>query len=228
MTEQRQARRAAILEAARQMIAERGYEAVTVRDLAQICRVSVPTLYNQFGGKDQLLAAAIEEHFLFTLDGALIQQVAPGFERLLVIIDQCADQLLNVPGYHQRLLEAFASLASTLQIQERIAQGLTSAIAAELVTMAGKRQVLPWATPVQLASQMTTACIGAAVQWSAGIIADELLKAQMRYAMGLVVFGVVRGTARTRLETQIQAAQKQIDSAPILKPVAQRGKNGAS
>ncbi|MGI9327596.1 MAG: TetR/AcrR family transcriptional regulator [Pseudomonadales bacterium] len=228
MTEQRLARRAAILEAARQMIAERGYEAVTVRDLAEICRVSVPTLYNQFGGKDQLLAAAIEEHFLFALDGALIQQTAPGFERLLIIIDQCADQLLNVPRYHQRLLEAFASLTSTLQIQERIAQGLSSAIATELETMAGKRQVLPWTSPVQLAGQMTTACIGTAIQWSAGVIADELLKAQMRYALGLVVFGVARGAARTRLESQIQTAQEQIDAAPILKPVAQRGKNGAS
>ena len=60
MTEQRLARRAAILSTARELIAARGYESVTVRELAEICRVSVPTLYNQFGGKDQLLAEAIE------------------------------------------------------------------------------------------------------------------------------------------------------------------------
>ena len=46
MTENRLARRASMMETARQMIAEKGYESITVRELAAACRVSVPTLYN--------------------------------------------------------------------------------------------------------------------------------------------------------------------------------------
>lgn len=224
--DQRLARRAAILEAARRMIAERGYEAVKVRDLAEICGVSVPTLYNQFGGKDQLLAAAIEEHFRLALDSAPVARSTPGYQRLLTIVDQCAEQLLDVPGYHQRLLEAFASLASTLQIQERIARGLAAVIAEELATMAAARELVAWASPRQLAAQMTAACIGTAIQWGAGVIRDDLLKAHMRYALGLVVLGVVRGAAASRFETQIQAAQQQIDRASPATP-ARSGRTGA-
>ena len=207
VTEQRLARRAAILESARQMIAERGYDAVTVRDLAERCRVSVPTLYNQFGGKDQLLAAAIEDHFLLTQDTAFYRNSEPGFARLLVIIDQCADQLLEVPAYHQRLLEAFASLDSTQQVQERAARALAEVIAVELRCMIDKRQVSDWVAPLRLAGLLTSACIGTSVQWSAGFIDAQFLKTNMRYAMGSVLLGVMRGRARTELETQVREAQ---------------------
>src|SRR5262245_6474359 len=55
-------RRARIGKAARQLIAERGYEGLTMRDLAQKARVAVPTLYNLFGSKDAILIAELEAH----------------------------------------------------------------------------------------------------------------------------------------------------------------------
>ena len=197
------------------MIAERGYDAVTVRDLAEVCRVSVPTLYNQFGGKDQLLAAAIEEHFLFTQDTSAFRDAEPGFERLLVIIDQCADQLLVVPAYHQRLLEAFAALGSTQQVQERIAHSLAEVIAAELNGMIELGQISEWVAPLRLAGLLTSACIGTAVQWSAGFIDAESLKSNMRYAMGSALLGVVRGQPRDVIELRIREAQTILAAADL-------------
>jgi AcrR family transcriptional regulator len=49
-------RRQRILGAARRLVAERGYEALTMRELAQVSRVTVPTLYNLIGGKAVLSA----------------------------------------------------------------------------------------------------------------------------------------------------------------------------
>ena len=53
-------RRARIQKAARDLVAERGYDGLTMRDLAQAARVSVPTLYNLFGSKDAILVAELE------------------------------------------------------------------------------------------------------------------------------------------------------------------------
>ena len=118
LTKQRLERRAAMLATAREMIAEVGYEAVKVRDLAERCRVSVPTLYNQFGGKDGLLGAAIEDHFVGVMNGGALSRADSGFKRLLVIVDQCAQPLISLihlahgletgdwtaaVGYHDRL-----------------------------------------------------------------------------------------------------------------------------
>ena len=63
VTKQREERKRRILEVARQLIAEHGYDGVTMRDLAEKSLVSVPTLYNLFGAKNELLLAAVESYF---------------------------------------------------------------------------------------------------------------------------------------------------------------------
>ena len=63
MIQQKRERGEHILEATRTLLAERGYAGVTVRELAARCGVSVPTLYNRFGGKDALIAQAVSARF---------------------------------------------------------------------------------------------------------------------------------------------------------------------
>jgi len=53
------ARRAAILEATRELLTKRGYAGTTVRDVAERARVAKGTLYNIYGGKDELIFAAV-------------------------------------------------------------------------------------------------------------------------------------------------------------------------
>jgi len=210
VTEQRLARRAAILESARQMIAERGYEAVTVRDLAERCRVSVPTLYNQFGGKDALLAAAVEEHFVGVLNAADLAAARPGFERLQRVVSQCATQLLTLSAYHRRLIDAFSSLEQTTAVQQRIAQGLTAVFEAELVSMRAARQLEVWVDTVLIAEHLTSSCISTAVIWSSGMLPDAHLTPAMRYATALVLVGITRGQVSARLKAVLVESQNDL------------------
>ena len=210
ITEQRLARRAAILETARQMIAEVGYETVTVRDLARRCRVSVPTLYNQFGGKDQLLGAAVEEHFLGVLNAAEPDRDGGGFERLQRIVAQCAEQLLALPAYHQRLLKAFASLDQTTAVQLRIAQRLTDVFGKELAAMRSAGRLEELVATELVAEQLTTGCISAAMVWSSGLLPDRHLMTSMRYASGLVLAGIVRGRVASVVKSQLKDSQREL------------------
>jgi AcrR family transcriptional regulator len=210
ITRQRLERRAAILATAREMIAEVGYEAVKVRELAERCRVSVPTLYNQFGGKDGLLAAAIEDHFVGVMNSAALSRAGSGFKRLLLIVDQCALQMLTLSAYHQRLLEAFMSLESTTAVQQRIAVQLTEAIERELLTMRDERQLSEWVAPRLIAEQLTSACINASVIWSSGLFSDASLRPTMRFSTGLALLGAVRGQSQALLQARVRAAQKQL------------------
>ena len=205
-----------ILAAVRQMIVDQGYEAVTVRELARFCRVSVPTLYNQFGGKDQLLAAAIEDHFRVAYDGLELQKAEPGIERLLTVIDQSARQLLELSTYHQRLIAAFSSLSSTTQVQKRVAAAFAELLIAQLTVMREKKQLAAWIVPEHLAGQLVSACIGTAVQWSAGFINGPNLQPSMRYAMGLVLLGALRGQTQEWFSTMVQEAQATLPATPTL------------
>src|SRR4030095_10174598 len=60
LDEHKAERRARIGKAARQLVAERGYDGLTMRELARAARVAVPTLYNLFGSKDAILVAELE------------------------------------------------------------------------------------------------------------------------------------------------------------------------
>ena len=207
MTENRLARRASIMETARQMIAEKGYESITIRELAVACRVSVPTLYNQFGGKDQLLAAAIEDHFVGDPDQVKIKTSLIGLDRIFAILDFITLQFLQAPDFHRRLLEAFGSLDSMQQVQRSITASLAHEIGQELGVMQHKGELEAWVDPELLAGQVTTAFISSTIIWGSGIIKENQLAASVQYGTGLVLAGVVGGENVPLLRQRVQAAQ---------------------
>lgn len=49
-----------ILRASRDLIRQRGWEAVSIRAVAEACGVSVGTIYNYFRSKDELIGASVE------------------------------------------------------------------------------------------------------------------------------------------------------------------------
>ena len=55
-------RQANILYMTRKLASEVGYDGLTMRGLAEKAEVSPKTLYNLFSSKDELLAAALEDH----------------------------------------------------------------------------------------------------------------------------------------------------------------------
>jgi AcrR family transcriptional regulator len=80
--------REAILAAARQEFAERGYDGATVRGIAAVASVDPALVHHYFGSKDRLFAAIIDLPFA---PGALVDQVLAGGdeglgERLLQMV----------------------------------------------------------------------------------------------------------------------------------------------
>ena len=196
------------METARQMIAEKGYESITIRELASACRVSVPTLYNQFGGKDQLLAAAIEDHFVGDPDQVKIKTSLIGLDRIFAILDFITFQFLQAPDFHRRLLEAFGSLDSMQQVQRSITASLAHEIGQELGVMQDRRELESWVDPELLAGQVTTAFISSTIIWGSGIIREDQLTAAVQYGTGLVLVGVLVGDNLPLVRQRIEAAQE--------------------
>lgn len=87
LTERQIRRRENILTAARELIAERGYEGVTMRDLATASGVAPKTLYHQFESKEKLLRAAVEERFRHAYQQIDEADIARGIDRLFYIVD---------------------------------------------------------------------------------------------------------------------------------------------
>ena len=61
LTAEQRDRRRRVIDAAFELGAERGYDAVQMRDVSATANVSLATIYRYFSSKDHLLAAAMTE-----------------------------------------------------------------------------------------------------------------------------------------------------------------------
>jgi AcrR family transcriptional regulator len=211
VTEQKLERRERILAGARELISERGYAGLTMRDLAAHCRVSVPTLYNQFGGKDALLASAVESHFTGLLDAVREGSGQRGHARVLAVVAACAEEQARLPRYHRALLLAFMRARETASLQASLVAELASELECGLDEMKAGRQLAAWVSSPVLARAITTACIAASTIWLTGELDDDMLRAAMLHAASTMVLGCARGSAREALESAARLSQRALE-----------------
>jgi AcrR family transcriptional regulator len=101
---ERQAKRTLILEAARALFAEQGYEAVTLREVAQRIEHSTTAVYVHFKDKRDLVEQMVQEDFA-KFDAALqaTAEVTPALARILALGKAYIDFALAMPKHYQLL-----------------------------------------------------------------------------------------------------------------------------
>ena len=103
MTERQYERRERILATARNLVTEKGYDGLKMRELAEVSGVTTKTLYHQFGSKEKLIFIAVEEryrHIYQAIDDAVIDK---GIDRLYYIIETVAKVTRNNIAYARGL-----------------------------------------------------------------------------------------------------------------------------
>jgi TetR/AcrR family transcriptional regulator, cholesterol catabolism regulator len=105
------ARRRRLLDAATELAAAGGYEAVQMRDVAARAEVALGTLYRQYSSKDQLLLAVLAQQAA-TLRTQLEQRPARGTtpaERVAEVLRRASRALERQPRVTRAVLSAMAS-----------------------------------------------------------------------------------------------------------------------
>lgn len=85
-------RREQIVDVARQVFAERGYEAASIEEIALRAGVSKPVVYEHFGGKEAVYAVVVDREIARLLDG-VTRALTAGHPREL--LEQAALALLD-------------------------------------------------------------------------------------------------------------------------------------
>ena len=114
-----------------ELIAERGYQAVRIRDLTKLARISRPTFYGLYTNKEELLLAAYDEIAQRTAKTAIRAYQAQGTrgERLRAAIRAFAELAASTPeGMSLMVLGAFGSGPSVLEHRNNTLQALEQSI----------------------------------------------------------------------------------------------------
>ena len=104
------ATRARVLEVATQLIAERGYDAVTMRAIGEAAGLDNSSLYKHFRGKDELAAAVFD-----AAAERVVERVRPlehedaGLDRFLAVSGELAELLMREPQLARLMLQVLTS-----------------------------------------------------------------------------------------------------------------------
>lgn len=138
LTPEQQERRRRLIDAAFELGAEGGYDAVQMRDVAVTANVALATIYRYFSSKDDLLAAAMTE-WTTRLRGRVAQSPPRGDTRVDQVIDvltRACRAMERQPKLSEALVRALSSAdtgvrESGADVQRQIAS-MGDAILADL------------------------------------------------------------------------------------------------
>ncbi|MBK8308958.1 MAG: helix-turn-helix transcriptional regulator [Gammaproteobacteria bacterium] len=186
----------------RELIGELGIEAITMRDLALRCEVAVATLYNQFGSREAIIAAALRSDFEGRYEPLSQRTLALGpAEKLRERIGEAARAIVGPMRDYTRSVMFFYfhhKPDSTLRaaIHDFVATDFT-AIVRDIET---RGDLQPWARVDTFADDLITQLYALVMKWSQGYIADRRLRARLLHAASVSFIGISRGQSREDFE----------------------------
>lgn len=192
LDEHKSERRARILAAARQQLARHGYDGLTMRDLAQAARVSVPTLYNLFGGKDAILASAMAES-VERIASLAVPAETSFFERAKIGFDTGMAMIADAPDFYRRLIPLFMTSQEAQPIRHRTELGFLTLMTANLTAARDAGQLQPWADPRVVAGHMWAQYMAAFLHWGIGECSLEEFRTIALSGICHLLLGVARG-----------------------------------
>ncbi len=210
VSRQREERKTRILEAARQLIAERGYDAVTMRDLAEHGLVSVPTLYVLFGSKNELLLAAVESYFVDLISKVAVVRSGSGLSRILSLAETVSLETPRHAAYARSLMDFMRNMSETGGLNDLVVRQLSSELTSAIEQMKKKRQFAAWADPAPLGELLAGQMSITTFAWARHQLSDEELRGAMLYGTSVTLLGLARGQAAKILEALVREHQRPI------------------
>ncbi len=206
--EQKEERRRRILEAAREIIADRGFESLTMRVLAAQSRVTVPTIYNLVGSKEAVLAAAIEEQTTGFVSRIASAPRATPASAILSVIESSCNELVRLPDYYQSLLRLLLNSGPAMDVRNGMSAALVTSFERALVEMKEAGELADWVEIQALASRLAGHLRMTSLDWAAGGLHSHALLATSLLGTCLMMLGVATGESRVEIEACAKKIQR--------------------
>ena len=203
LTPNQQARRHRILQAAKKMVGEFGYEGTIMRDVAHEAGVSPTTLYNLYNTKDDLLLEALREQIVEGWRRSEQEIAELGFERLLSSIHHSMDQSREEPAYAQAIVQALFRASSGDLLIDVLISGTQRGIAASLQAMQAQGELKPYLDIQLLSKNMVGTYWAQLMSWCQGTLTIDETEAELNRAFLCLLLPGSQGPRQTDIETRL-------------------------
>ena len=188
-------RRERILEAARELVETRGYSGLTMRDLASASRVTVPTIYNLVGSKEEVLFAAVEEQ-----TRVFAENLGRARGDLMAVVDATVKHLLRRPRYYRALVLVLLGAEPADPSRRHVDRSLALQIDLALAALAEAGELAVWVDRAVLGQRLHAHLDMTSIEWARGALAATSFQAAARFEAATTMIGVTTGASRAAFE----------------------------
>ncbi|HEX5063078.1 MAG TPA: TetR/AcrR family transcriptional regulator [Kofleriaceae bacterium] len=221
LDEHKAERRARIGKVARQLVVERGYAGLTMRELAQKARVAVPTLYNLFGSKDAILVAELAESAR-VLAASLPPIGDSFFARAMVGFDAGTRAIEESPEFYRECMNMFLTSPETAEMRRRVEDAHIAVMTANLRAAKAAGQLADWATPEIVARHMFAQYMATLIAWGVGEIDLPTFRIAALSGVCHLLAGAARGPFAAEVEAKLRTLPTQYTHSPPDKKATRR------
>lgn len=209
------ARRQRILESARTLLAEAGQDGLSMRKLAREADLSVTTLYNLVGSREDILRAVIEdsaERFESTVtapasSGDSLARTVKAFDRVLTYLVDDAAVLKPLiaanfaTGYEQEMAKEERGL---------YLRGAKGSVRECLLDALAEGQIRDVVSPEFLEAQLYVGLELALDRWAFGFLDDDELRTKSLWGAHVTLLAVASPESRPRLEKELRKLERRL------------------
>ncbi|MCW1384484.1 TetR/AcrR family transcriptional regulator [Novosphingobium sp. KCTC 2891] len=189
-------RRKRLLRVARQMIAEKGIENFSVRQLCQRAQVAQRTLYNAFHNKDRMIALAIREAFDDFNDHVRYRTDENTLRGMLDRTIAINRRNFKVRNYTKAIVSIYFGHGTPRDVWETLRDMSVAGGRAWLDAMEERGELQSWISPDHFVTTMANLQYATINNWTLGRLSDEEYIPAMVERMLLLIIGAVRSPVR--------------------------------
>ncbi len=203
-------RRQRILDQAQAMLDELGVEGFTIRELGHRAEVAQRTIYNLIGGKEDVIAQAIHQHFAGLLAHLPPPPAPDDFEGHLRRIDAISHRTVSLKRYATAMVGVFFSPAVDRRLYDTL-RWISETGGAGWLSQAVEGRILATLSSAdhdRLATLITNVSYANITDWAAGRISDEEMRLRWKINYLLFIQPLARPPYRSAINALLDALRR--------------------
>ena len=204
LTPKQEDRRLRILTAAREMVADHGYEGMVMSQVAERAGVSPTTLYNLYNTKDQLVMESLRELLAENTREVAQRSEGPGWQYLYAATQSGAEMATASPAYAEAILVALQRAKAGDELVEVLITRQADGIFRSLKAMKKARQLRKNVDIGELAVALSGVYWSSFILWNKGVIRLQQLRHTVLMNFLSMLIPSVVGETRKQLEQRLE------------------------
>ena len=213
LTPRQEERRHRILMAARQMVADYGYEGTVMSEVAERAEVSPTTLYNLYNTKDELLLEALRDFMVTSYKHVgEVSEAGPGWKYLLNVVEYGAALRASEPAYAEAITDALLRSSQGDALTELLLRAVQQDFLLSLEKMMGRGELRPEVDIEHLATILLGNYWSTFLLINKGLEAISRMKGSLLVNVLSVLISSSQGVAREEMTKTLEEIWREVVS----------------